>query len=413
VKLQLTLGPAEREESYYQYLPFSVGQTWPCVSVELCYDRASAVVDLGLLGPGGFRGWSGGERTSVQVAESWATPGYIPGPLEGEWSVMLGLYRVPEQGVVVTVAIGPGPAEPPPSEGWPAVPSEVPNLLRPPAQPGYRWVAGDFHCHSEHSDGSLSLARLAALARSRGLDFLAVTDHNTISHFPHLGPVGAHYGLTLVPGQEVTTPEGHANCIGAVGWADFRTAPDDWMAKAEREGGLASLNHPVLGPLAWRMPLERPPALLELWHGSWDRQSTDAFRFWVSLGCPVPVGGSDFHRPGDVDATGAPLRPGAPTTWVEVQDSGDSSASPEAIVEGLRAGSVALSESARGPVVCRRGDEVVITGGEGATLVVLEDPAQLRLDGRGLKVRGESEVHPVGSGTALLVGSGKVLALCA
>lgn len=414
----MNLGPAERERSYYRYVPFLVGSNWRSVAVDLSYDRSSAVVDIGLLGPGGFRGWSGGARSSLQVAERWATPGYLPGPLAGDWSVFLGLYQVPEQGVTVTVTAAPGPGEPPPAKPCPPVPSDVPTLERPPARPGHRWVAGDFHCHSEHSDGALSLPELAALARRRGLDFLAVSDHNTVSHFPHLEAAGLPYGVTLVPGQEVTTPEGHANCIGEAQWADFRTAPDDWMGKAESEGGLASLNHPVLFPLSWQKPLGRPPALVELWHASWDRSSAAALQFWASLGTPVPVGGSDFHRPGDIDATGAALLPGAPTTWVEVAaDGAGPSPSPASIVEGLRAGSVAISESPTGPVMVRRGEEVVVVGGEGATLVVVEDPSRPRIEGRRLRVRSEDETLQVGSGTALLMGDApagkdKALALC-
>jgi hypothetical protein len=413
MQLDLNFGPTEREQSYYQYVPFSVAREWCSVAVELAYDRSSAVVDLGLLGPGGFRGWSGGARTSAQVAERWATPGYLPGPLAGDWSVFLGLYQVPEEGVKVTVTVGGGPSEPPPAKAWPPVPSDAPTLARPPARPGYRWVAGDFHCHSEHSDGSSTLPELAALARRRGLDFLAVTDHNTVSHFPLLEAAGARYGVTLVPGQEVTTPKGHANCIGEVGWADFRTAPDEWMAKAGSEGGLASLNHPVLGPLSWRQPLSRRPELMELWHASWDRSSTTALQYWASLGRPVPIGGSDFHRPGDMDGTGAALYPGAPTTWVEVPEGGsDPCPSPRSIVEGLRAGSVAISDSPTGPVMVRRGDELVVVGGEGATLVVLADPSQPLIDGRRLGVRGERESFRAGPGTALLMANGRAVALC-
>ena len=53
-----------------------------------------------------------------------------------------------------------------------------------------QWLAGDFHSHTVHSDGVLSVGGLAALAASRGLDFLAVTDHNTTSHHAHLPEAG-------------------------------------------------------------------------------------------------------------------------------------------------------------------------------------------------------------------------------
>lgn len=414
MELEVDLGPAERDRSYYQYLPFTVGEGWPSVALEVVYDRASAVVDLGLLGPGGFRGWSGGARSLVQVAEAWATPGYLPGPLAGDWSVWLGLYQVPEQGVRLSVAVGPGPGAAPPAEALPPVPADVPTLVRPPARPGYRWVAGDLHCHSHHSDGALSVDELAVLARKRGLDFLAVTDHNTVSHFPELGPAGARYGVTLLAGQEVTTPQGHANCIGEVPWADFRTPPDEWMAQAESEGGMASLNHPVLGSLSWRMALARRPSLMELWHSSWDRRDGAALGFWASLGTPVAIGGSDFHRPGDIDATGAALLPGCPTTWVEVRDDHDGlSPSPQSIIEGLRAGAVTLSASPTSPVIVRRGEELVVRGGEGASVVVLSEPSEPFAQARHFPVRTGRTSLKVGQGTCLLMAEEVVLALCA
>ena len=37
----------------------------------------------------------------------------------------------------------------------------------------------DLHAHTEHSDGTLSPAALARLARDVGLALLAVTDHDT------------------------------------------------------------------------------------------------------------------------------------------------------------------------------------------------------------------------------------------
>ena len=65
-----------------------------------------------------------------------------------------------------------------------------------------------------HSDGVLTVAELAALAAERGLDFIAVTDHNTVSHHAELAAAGRRYGITLLPGQEVTTDGGHAGALG-------------------------------------------------------------------------------------------------------------------------------------------------------------------------------------------------------
>lgn len=195
-------------------------------------------------------------------------------------------------------------------------------------------------------------------------------------------------------------------------WVDFRTEPDEWVPKAEPEGGLASLNHPVLGPLSWHKPLSRPPALMELWHSSWDRQDEPALQCWASFDRPVPVGGSDFHRPGDIDATGAPLWPGAPTTWVEVTADGPGPPEVGSIMAALRAGSVAVSASPAGPTVVRLDGELVVSGAEGATLAMLDAPGQPLAPARQLKVTSDLAALKAGPGPALLVADGRALALC-
>ena len=76
------------------------------------------------------------------------------------------------------------------------------------------------------------VGELAVLAARRGLDFLAVTDHNTVSHHAELALASARYGITLVAGQEVTTAAGHANVFGDTGWIDFRRTADEWLDAA-------------------------------------------------------------------------------------------------------------------------------------------------------------------------------------
>ena len=228
--------------------------------VELDYDRRDgAVLDLGCLGPHGFRGWSGGARNSFVITPGAATPGYLPGELEaGTWRVMIGLHRVPPEGVAYRVTaqtttaaaqyhspgLGPAPLAPP-------VPRDRPPRRDLPARPGHRWLAGDLHTHTVHSDGALTVPELAALASERGLDFLAVTDHNTVSHHAELAAASLRYGITLLPGQEVTTDGGHAGALGDIGWIDFRDEPDAWLEATEAADGLLSVNHPFAGPVSW------------------------------------------------------------------------------------------------------------------------------------------------------------------
>ena len=106
------------------------------------YDRTETILDLGLVGPDQFRGWSGSERSTVVVTQQWATPGYLPGPIAGPWQVVLGLYRVAPDGVDVSVHVE-TPARPPVAPDPPPLPPrpDRPPTPRPARRPRPR-VAG-------------------------------------------------------------------------------------------------------------------------------------------------------------------------------------------------------------------------------------------------------------------------------
>ncbi len=57
----------------------------------------------------------------------------------------------------------------------------------------------------------------------RGLDFIAVTDHNTISQYDALRELQPYFDqLLFIPGREVTTFQGHANVFGITRFVDYR-----------------------------------------------------------------------------------------------------------------------------------------------------------------------------------------------
>jgi hypothetical protein len=379
----------DRFSSRWQYLPVEVSPGTAALRVKLEYERAGAVLDLGCLGPSGFRGWSGGSREEFVVAADAATPGYLPGEIEpGLWQVFLGLHQVPADGVRyrVTAEALPG--------GWtpdeyiaPAIPADRPAPRDLPAAPGRRWLAGDLHSHTVHSDGALTVPELAALAVSRGLEFLAITDHNTVSHHRELPAMSARYGITLVPGQEVTTAEGHAGVLGDTGWIDFRQTPDDWLDAAEAGGGLMSVNHPVGGPVSWLYTMRRRPPLAEIWHWSWlDPAWTHTLAWWHAWDpAAIPVGGSDWHREG----ADSPL--GVPTTWVEAECD-DGPAEPAAIGDALRAGRVAISAGREGPVLLRHDGDLVAAGADGLVLAG-PDGGYHRISGDLARVPGKPGYH--------------------
>lgn len=361
--------PDDRAASIYQYVPFDVPAGAAAFTVTLSYDRSRATVDLGLDGPDRFRGWSGGERSEVTVSPTWATPGYQPGEVPGEWRVVLGLYRVGADGVDVEVgidvhthAVGRPPASPVP----PRPERRSPRAL--PAAAGREWLACDFHSHTVHSDGGLEIVDLAVLAASSGLDVLAVTDHNTVSHHPFLAAAGAYAGVVLVPGQEVTTDEGHANVFGDVGWIDFRQPAEMWRREAAERGALMSVNHPWAGDCSWRQPLRDPAPLVEMWHSTWDRADPEPFDEWHDHGS-VGIGGSDFHRHGQG------VIPGAPTTWVEAEDR-----TADAVLAAMADGRVAISASPTSPVLLRVDGELVTIDANGCRLVSVDGDVSRLVD---------------------------------
>ncbi|GII61236.1 hypothetical protein Skr01_13210 [Sphaerisporangium krabiense] len=370
-------------------------------TVELAYDRAAGVLDLGCAGPAGFRGWSGGARERFTIAPAWATPGYLPGePEEGVWSVLAGLHRVPPQGLPYEITVTPH-ATPPPPPAPPVPPAgfrpstastsseaRVPAATRRglPEMSGMRWLAGDLHAHTVHSDGSLTVWELAALAAGQGLDFLAVTDHNTVSHHAELPAAAAAAGITLVPGQEITTDLGHANAFGPIGWIDFREPADAWVRAVAARGGLLSLNHPLGADCAWRHALAERPRTAEVWHSGWWDRTWGAPLAWAQAFGPslVYVGGSDYHHPQEG------LSPGTPCTWVlaapgDPRDTAAGTAAPQpdgagdpygaggpygagAVVAAVRSGRTAVSAGPGGPLLVRHGEDFLVLGAAGLVL---------------------------------------------
>src|SRR5690606_3908502 len=124
---------ADQARNPYFYIPFAVPAGTTRIDVTLAYAKAEdCIIDLGAFDPrdagypttDGFRGWSGGARERFFIATDDATPGYVHGPIEaGEWNVILGLYKVPENGVEVSVDIAldaaPRPRVPQPARTFP------------------------------------------------------------------------------------------------------------------------------------------------------------------------------------------------------------------------------------------------------------------------------------------------------
>ena len=91
----------------------------------------------------------------------------------------------------------------------------------------------DLHSHSTVSDGLLSPAELVAWAVRRGIDALALTDHDDVAGLDEAGRAAAAAGIRFVPGVEISV-SWMTHSVHIVGLGIDPTAPD-------LVGGLASI----------------------------------------------------------------------------------------------------------------------------------------------------------------------------
>lgn len=62
----------------------------------------------------------------------------------------------------------------------------------------------DCHCHTVHSDGTLTTKALLSLAKKQGLGALSITDHDTLDAYDSAFPEAKRLGLILLPGIEIS-----------------------------------------------------------------------------------------------------------------------------------------------------------------------------------------------------------------
>lgn len=294
------------------------------------------------LGGRGFRGWSGGARSSFFIRAEEATPGYLPGPVRaGTWHIALGPYTVAPDGlpyeVTVTLTFGPSGTTPEP--------------VYPPERAkgrGRAWYRGDCHLHSVHSDGKRTPADIAAAARAAGLDFINSSEHNTHSaHSAWQGLWGDD--LLILTGEEVTTRNGHVVALATdpgtfVDWR-YRARDNRFghFAKAvRRAGGLVVPAHPHATCIGchWKFGFGEADAV-EVWNGPYTPEDEIALAEWDnSLVAAVRASKPWIPAMGSSDAHREPDEVGLPQTVVLADE-----LSRKAITAGIRAGRSYIAES--------------------------------------------------------------------
>ena len=350
----------------YRTVPFTVPAGVTRITVEFDYTgkEERSVIDLGLIGPDrALRGWSGGNKRMFTVSALDATPSYQPTPTTaGEWALLLGVPNMRKH------ARADYRARVWFSRGQHA--ADEPQLLRAPLADTARWYRGDLHAHTGHSDGSCASASgkkkvpcplflTAQAALERKLDFVAITEHNTLSHANAIRELQPWLDqVLLMPAREITTFFGHANLFGTVAPLDFRAAADGpagmdrVLAAAAGLDALVSINHPVrpsgeqcMG-CGWEQATDmgrvhavevvNGPDADSAWSGIpwWTKQLQQGLRL-------TAIGGSDNHRADQAGRAGGAL--GSPTTVVYARE-----LSQVALLEAIRAGHVFIDVAGSG-----------------------------------------------------------------
>jgi hypothetical protein len=210
-----------------------------------------------------------------------------------------------------------------------------------PASAKGTWLAGDLHVHTCYSHDvwcgpgddntgiedfytfGHTVAEDFQLASLRGLDYLAITDHNDIRS--QSDPGFGTDGVIGVPGYE-NSLHGHAQMLGATRLYDngdsSNAAVAAMAAQLHADGGIFQANHP--SDPVWEYGYDVPVDDVEVWNlprfyqspapsSSDNDKATRYWQGWLDRGAHVTAtGGSDSHW----RATDVAQGPGNPTTWV-------------------------------------------------------------------------------------------------
>jgi PHP-associated len=106
-------------------------------------------------------------------------------------------------------------------------------------------IAADFHVHTFFGDGALAPWEVVAEARRRGLDVIALTNHNQmITARIAAQTVGGGSTPILLKGEEITAPDYHLVAIGIDRTIDWKQSAADAIAAVHAQGGVAIAAHP-------------------------------------------------------------------------------------------------------------------------------------------------------------------------
>lgn len=204
----------------------------------------------------------------------------------------------------------------------------------------------DLHTHTDRSDGTFAPAELVRLAAERGLDVVAVTDHDTTEGLDEALAAGSELGVEVVPGVELSAEyEGtsiHVLCY----WMDVANVAlqeelsrlrDERFRRGERmTEKLRELGLPIeferVREIAKGGNIVRPhiaQAMVEAGHVETEKE---AFDLWIGDGRPAHV---PKHALDPLDALALIRGAGGVCVLAHPGMWGDESSVPEVLIEAM------------------------------------------------------------------------------
>jgi hypothetical protein len=311
------------------------------------------LLNLSLYDPEGrFLGrWDWNSERPVRISSAYSSPGFTPTKIiSGSWIGEIEVHAIMTEECQYRLKISLIEKTDEEDSG----PFKKKLIKKSSPRHEKAWYGGELHVHSHHSDGKNTVEEIVEAAKKEKLDFISLTDHNTVSGFSSIPDGG---GLLVIRGMELTTYHGHALALGLssfINWHSKGKTRDinQIIDEVHAQRGLFAVAHPfsigdpVCAGCTWKLGKVdyHKVDLMEIWAGSWKEREVEnsrALRLWNELlnqGFKVVgISGRDWHNVNEKKKSRIPR------TFVYA----DSFSEPK-ILEGLRKGRVIVSS---GPIV--------------------------------------------------------------
>lgn len=159
----------------------------------------------------------------------------------------------------------------------------------------------DLHMHSTGSDGRLDAAMVVARARMKGVNLIALTDHDSLAGLPAARAAAERLGIGFIPGVEISAEgEQERHILGYYvhdGMAELNQLLSRLREDRERRKGrflkrLHELSMPIGEeeiPTPIGTAFSRSHLAAAMVHKGYAKDISDAFNRWIGVGKPAYI----------------------------------------------------------------------------------------------------------------------------